>query len=272
MRFTNFAITALSALGAIARAAEVIANADSVQANEGLPPLNVKVDITFPDAEIFGVKLVNGRPTRTLLHVANNEAEPVSVVIGSGALLTPSGVPGSPDPQQIVRNLTSTRYNTVIPANSKETLAYAFSTVLQPSDFQLDLKLVVQKGDAIYTLTLFGEKVSVVEAPVSIFDPQIIFLYLFLGAAFAGTVYFVYTTWITTLFPQKRRSGKGGERAKRSSGGSKKVDPSEQAAVVGADGPAVTSASGYDESWIPAGHLKKPEARKTNGRTKSRAA
>ena len=78
-----------------------------------------------------------------------------------------------------------------------------------------------------------------------------------------GSVYFIYNTWITTLFPQKRRSGKGGERAKRPSGGSKKVDPSEQVAVVATDGPAVTSgAKAYDESWIPEHHINRPEAKR----------
>ena len=102
-----------------------------------------------------------------------------------------------------------------------------------------------------------------------------IFLYLFLAAAFGGTCYFIYNTWITTLFPQKRRGGKGGERAQRSSGQSKKVDPAEQVSVVGADGPAVASGAkaGYDQSWIPAGHLQRPEARRVgSGRSKSRQA
>lgn len=90
-----------------------------------------------------------------------------------------------------------------------------------------------------------------------------IFLYLFLAAAFGGTCYFIYNTWFSTIFPQKRRGGKGGERARYSSGGSKKVDPSAQVAVGGADGPAVTTGSkAYDESWIPAQHLQRPESRR----------
>ena len=100
-----------------------------------------------------------------------------------------------------------------------------------------------------------------------------VFLYLFLGAGFGGTCYFIYSTWISTLFPQKRRGGKGGERAKKSSGQSKKVDPTDQVSVVGADGPAVTSgAKAYDESWIPAHHINKPQAQriKSSGRPKSK--
>lgn len=95
-----------------------------------------------------------------------------------------------------------------------------------------------------------------------------LFLYLVLASVFAGTCYFIYNTWITTLFPQKKGRGKGGERAKTSSKGSKAVDPADQVAVVGADGPAVTSgAKAYDESWIPASHLSRPEPRRVKSGT-----
>lgn len=80
------------------------------------------------------------------------------------------------------------------------------------------------------------------------------------------------------MFPQKRRGGKGGERAKRSSTGTKKVDPAEQVSVADADGPAVTPGSkAYDESWIPEHHYNRPEAKRlksgggSSGRPKSRS-
>lgn len=87
----------------------------------------------------------------------------------------------------------------------------------------------------------------------------------------------MYKTWIETLFPQTKRGGKGGERAKRSSAGTKKaVDPADQVAVIGADGPAVTTGAlaqkAYDESWIPEHHINRPQARrvKTGGSQKSK--
>ena len=101
-----------------------------------------------------------------------------------------------------------------------------------------------------------------------------LFLYLVLLGAFAGTGFFVYNTWITTFFPQKKGRGKGGERAKHSTSG-KPVDPSDQVSVIGADGPAVTSGAkkAYDESWIPAGHLQRPTAKRVgSGKPKSKAA
>ena len=92
-------------------------------------------------------------------------------------------------------------------------------------------------------------------------------MYLVLLAGFGGTLYFIYKTWIETLFPQTKRGGKGGERAKRSSLGTKKaVDPKDQVSVIGADGPAVTTGAlaqkAYDESWIPEGHLNRPAAKR----------
>ena len=181
-----------------------------------------------------------------------------------------------------------------IPAGQSESISYNFATELQPQDLKLNLAAVVTDSEGTpYTLPAFNETVSIVEPDTSIFDPQMyvnsnaliqsrkmlmltscsVFLYLFLAAAFGGTCYFIYSTWISTLFPQKRRGGKGGERAKKSSGQSKKVDPADQVSVVGADGPAVSSgAKAYDESWIPAHHINRPQAQriKSSGRPKSK--
>ncbi|KJX96521.1 hypothetical protein TI39_contig617g00004 [Zymoseptoria brevis] len=236
--------------------------------------LDVSISVSFPDAEIFGVKLVNGRPTRALLSVVNNEDVPVKPLIVLGALKeTGGGV--------VMRNLTAARFGNDIPPKGKEVLTYAFSTIMQPRDVTLEMKVLVQRGGRVFTVKAFEEGVSVVEAPVSILDPQIIFLYLFLLAALGGVSYFIYTTYVASLFPAKpkrRSGGKDGSRAQRSSGGSKAVDSADAVDVVGADGPAVASGTalggkGYDESWIPAGHLQRPQAKRVgSGRPKSRAA
>lgn len=112
---------------------------------------------------------------------------------------------------------------------------------------------------------------SRVEALLTESDTCSIFLYLVLASGFVGTLYFIYSTWLSTLFPAatKRRSGgKGGERAKTSSKGSKKVDASTAVNVTGADGPAVTTgAAAYDESWIPAHHIQRPGAKRGGSAT-----
>ncbi|MCJ1391591.1 hypothetical protein MMC18_004455 [Xylographa bjoerkii] len=270
LRLSTLALLSLRVLSALAQ--EDASPEDAVNPSKS-PNLAVKVSTSFPSSEIFGIKLVNGHPTQALLSFTNDEASPINVAFVGGSLW-------GPDPKtngatsRIVRNVTSTRYNVEIPAGEKESVSYSFATELHPQDLRLQLTAVVaNEAGTMYTLNAFNETVSVVEPDASLFDVQLIFLYLFLLAIFLGTLYFVYNTWITTLFPQKARAGKGGERAKRSSGGSKKVDPADQVAVVGADGPAVTSgAKAYDESWIPAQHLNRPEARrvKSGARPKSR--
>jgi hypothetical protein len=88
-----------------------------------------------------------------------------------------------------------------------------------------------------------------------------------------GVLYFFYTIWIAPYFPQKRPT-RGGDKAKKSSSGTKKVDTGESAEALGTDGPAVTTgAKGYNEEWIPAHHIQRPEAKRVksgNPRSKTK--
>ncbi|MCJ1229733.1 hypothetical protein MMC12_006403 [Toensbergia leucococca] len=269
LRLCTLAVLSLRVLNASAQNQPIDEDLEDPSTSANLA---VKVSTSFPSSEIFGIKIVNGHQTQALLSFTNDEPEPISVAFIGGSLWTSAFAPQG---NKLVRNLTTIRYNVEIPAGQKDSISFNFKTDLHPQDLKLNLAAVVTDSDGtFYTIQAFNETVSIVEPDTSFFDPQIIFLYLFLLAAFGGTCYFIYSTWISTLFPQKRRSGgKAAERAKRSSGGSKKVDPSDQVSVAGADGPAVTtSAKTYDESWIPAHHINKPEARRVkSGRPKSRS-
>ncbi|MCJ1311197.1 hypothetical protein MMC25_004868 [Agyrium rufum] len=235
------------------------ATPEDVEAPPQTPNLAVKVSTSFPDSEIFGVKLINGHPTTAVLSFTNEEPEDVNVAFVGGSLWGKFS-----DGEKIVRNFTTARFTLRVPPGESESVQYTFATELHPQDLTLKLYAVITNSMGIVmTLQAHEGLVSIVEPDASLFDPQLIFLYLFLTACFGGTVYFIYKTWITTLFPQKARGGKGGDRARRSTTGQKKVDPADQASVIGADGPAVTSgAKAYDESWIPAGHMNRPEARR----------
>lgn len=76
-------------------------------------------------------------------------------------------------PPYIVANLSTVQYNAEIPAGESESLTYSFSQDLHPQDLQLRLAAIVSdsKGQ-FFTLSAFNETVSVVEAPMSFFDPQ----------------------------------------------------------------------------------------------------
>ena len=109
-----------------------------------------------------------------MLSFQNEEEDPVSVAMVGGALSTLQPLaPGSPPSAGIVRNLTTTRYEVEIPAGEKAELPFLFTTDLHPQDLTLNIIAVLtSKIGVVYQVPVFNETVSVVEAPTSIFDPQ----------------------------------------------------------------------------------------------------
>lgn len=102
-----------------------------------------------------------------MLDITNEEPEPVSVSIVGGSLILDGG-----DKPQVLRNLTAQRYSIEIPAGESETVNYSFSTEMHPQDVRLQLVAVLNSKNAFYTVSAYNETVSIVEAPTSIFDPQ----------------------------------------------------------------------------------------------------
>ncbi|KAL6248401.1 Increased recombination centers protein 22 [Rhinocladiella similis] len=223
------------------------------------PALAVTVEASFPNAEIFGIKLVNGKPTEAVLTFMNEEPDPVTIQFVGGSLWTPDLT----NPR-IVRNLTTAQYAVEITPGEKESLPYTFQTNMHPQDLRLNLAAVVSSHNTFYTLQAFNGTVSVVEQDASIFDPQILFLYCFLLACAVAVGYFFYTIWIVPYFPQKRKQTTKKASAKKIEVGSVQSDN---------EGPAIsTGAKTYNEEWIPTHHIQRPEARrvKSGGRPKSR--
>ncbi|KAI1391545.1 uncharacterized protein F4822DRAFT_427396 [Hypoxylon trugodes] len=267
-----------SVLAALAlRVASVFAaEGDPLAEDAGSPPeVELKADVvaTFPEADdIFGVKLVNGRPTKAVIDITNNENEPILVAFLGGQLLNPKGAIDEANPASaVVRNLTTVRYEASIPAGEKQSLPYSFVLDMQPQDVRLQIMgVVTNAANQIFQVGVYDQTVSIVEAPTSIFDPQIIFLYIFLSAAFAGTCYFVYKTYIEALFPQTKRSGpSGGKPSKKARTA---TSPSaEREPLSGGEGSATGTDKGYDESWIPSDHLNRPSARRVKSGASSKA-
>lgn len=132
------------------------------------PNLNVKVSVSFPQAEIFGIKLINGQATEARLSINNEEPTPIGVSIVGGSLL--EEVNGE---LRAVRNLTAQRYSLEIPAGSEETVPYSFTTELHPQNLRLQLVAVLKDSkNSFYTVPVYNETVSIVEAATSFFDPQ----------------------------------------------------------------------------------------------------
>lgn len=123
---------------------------------------------SFPDAEIFGVKLVNGHPTRGLISITNDESSPVTVNFIGGTLSTLEE-----EQSTVIRNLTTTRYGVEVPAGQKEELSYSFVNEMHPQDLRLALTSIVSDSEGnFFTVNAHNGTVSVVEPETSIFDPH----------------------------------------------------------------------------------------------------
>lgn len=133
------------------------------------PNLKISVHAAFPQSEVFGVKLVNGHSTQSVLSFENEDTEAVTVLYVSASLWTQINAARE---SRNIRNLTSTRYKVQIPPGEKESLTYSFATELHPQDLRLKITASVMSDKGIFNVQAFDETVSVVEAPTSIFDPQ----------------------------------------------------------------------------------------------------
>jgi len=133
------------------------------------PTLNVAVSASFPDAEIFGIKLVNGKPTDAILSFSNEEPEPVTVQFVGGSLWTTDF---DPTGSRIVRNLTTKQYAVEIAPGEKHNLPYSFQTNMHPQELRLNLAAMISQDTTFFTVQAFNGTVAVVEPDTSLFDPQ----------------------------------------------------------------------------------------------------
>ncbi|TGJ80195.1 hypothetical protein E0Z10_g8558 [Xylaria hypoxylon] len=225
--------------------------------------LNAEIVATFPDADIFGVKLVNGRPTKAVIDITNNEDKPIQVAFLGGQILIPGEVnPDVPAYAAVLRNLSTVEFQATIPAGEKQSLPYSFVLDMQPQDVRLHLiGVITGASNQIFSVGVYDEVVSIVEAPTSFLDPQIIFLYLFLSSAFAGTCYFVYKTYIEAFFPQTKKP-RPAKKAKSTL---------EKEPLSGGEGTASGNEKVFDASWIPADHINRPTARRVKSSASSKA-
>jgi hypothetical protein len=116
------------------------------------------------------VKLVNSHATQAVLSFANAEPEPVIVRLIGGSLST-LDTPGQPA-AYIIRNLTTVPYNIEVPASTNQSVTFNFAQELHPQDLRLLITAIVDKGEQQFQIVAFNQTVTVVEAPISLLDPQ----------------------------------------------------------------------------------------------------
>jgi len=130
--------------------------------------------VQFPEVEVFGVKLINGRATKALLQFTNNEQVPVKISSIGGQLSSLKPLPEGTHPSAAtIRNLTQTKYDIEIPAQGNKQVTYSFTTDLSPQELRLVLNAIITgPAKEQFQIRAYNGKVGVVDGATSIFDPQ----------------------------------------------------------------------------------------------------
>lgn len=264
MKFSSVGLLVLQAAVAFAEVDDA-----GTSKSRPAPELQAEVVTTFPDSDIFGVKLVNGRPTKAVVEIANHEDGPLQLTFIGGLLSTLQPLPeGAPASASILRNLTTANYDTTIPAGERRELPYSFVLDMQPQDVTLNIVAVLgNSAGQIFQVLAHNGTVSIVEAPTSLLDPQIIFLYIFLTGLFGGTLFFVCKTWIEALFPRAKRA----RTTKKPVSGKKPAEPAVVEPLSGNESTGGGAGTGtgtdeFDASWIPSHHINRPVAKRVKSK------
>lgn len=201
----------------------------------------IGVSVEFPGAEKAedgSLLLTNGEQAKLQFVVSNEEASDL-IVAGYGGSISEKKTP-----DVVYNNLTGVKLEpTVANRQSPAVVDHMLQVALPPTDFLLKFILYVQFGEDIMTLQLSPLSITVVDPPISNWDPKLILVQLILGATATVGGYYLSTKLIVPYFDSKT--------------GKTKSSKSKKSSNPDASGVKKAAGKNYDESWIPEQHLKK---------------
>lgn len=187
-----------------------------------------------PDATATDVVSLYNGDSVTLGYTVSNEDDEQVAILGVGGSFKDSKT------QEINTNITSASVGPIIlePGQSQQ-FSQVINVNLQPDAYILSPLLYITHGEEFMTVSPRPQWTTVADAPISFFNPQLLFLELVLVLTFGGIGYVLYD-----LFGKKYFKG-------TATGPSKKVSASSGASTA-----APSDGKSYDASWIPQGHIK----------------
>lgn len=223
------------------------------EAHEEAPELNVIT--TFPNNPFNIVK--NGQSTRVVFTFTQPRGVERAIAVNSltGAFLDPARKDG--ERKRIMRNMTNRILHDdplVQFTNGKPLqLPYDIHSEFKPQKLDIELRATVTDKSSLnkYNVLLYRGSVTVEEPPQSLWDLELLSVYLFLAGLVGAVAYYVYVSYIQPAL-----------RANLSTSSSKRKDKT-PAPVANKDGKT------YDESWIPEeviSQQQRPRARKNRSR------
>ena len=223
------------------------------EAHEEAPELNVIT--TFPNNPFNIVK--NGQSTRVVFTFTQPRGVERAIAVNSltGAFLDPARKDG--ERKRIMRNMTNRILHDdplVQFTNGKPLqLPYDIHSEFKPQKLDIELRATVTDKSSLnkYNVLLYRGSVTVEEPPQSLWDLELLSVYLFLAGLVGAVAYYVYVSYIQPAL-----------RANLSTSSSKRKDKT-PAPVANKDGKT------YDESWIPEEAIsqqQRPRARKNRSR------
>lgn len=205
-------------------------------------PLDIKTTVVFPNSEDTTKlpEFINGRDVPVQFFFTNNEETPVHIAGYFGSFYY--NKKGKMD-EAPYANLTTSKVGPLSVESGNNT---SFDTKilvnLPPEDFDLVLSFFVGHQNEMVIIKTDPIKVTVVDPPVSFFDPKFLFVQLILGLTVVAIGYFVSNTYLMPYLDTKKTAGP-------------KAAVSEKKRVNVGD-------KGYDQSWIPSHHLQNASAAK----------
>lgn len=209
---------------------------DSQQAPETIT-LQFAVDYTIPSLPDVGARdlaqVYNGEEFSIAYSFTNNEDKEI-VIVGVG------GAFHDLETGAIKSNLTAQPVEALtVPAGESGSFTHRISLNLVPEEYIMVPQLFIAYDNDLKLVKARGQRTEVKDVPVSIFDPQLLFLEAVLLATFGGLAYIAYNIWGVQYF----KGTAPGPKPKR-----------------GAAAPA--SAATTDSNWLPEGHTRQKKTKK----------
>ncbi|KZS92505.1 hypothetical protein SISNIDRAFT_486529 [Sistotremastrum niveocremeum HHB9708] len=226
MRFISLALAFFAALVAAQEEVDVV-------------PPEISVVASFPEDNPFG-HVTNGERNKMSVSIENTSEYNVTVI----------GVGGSfhkVETDALIKNTTGLTYGVYLIPGAKITVPYSFHSELKPGETRLHIWIDHAVSGTKYRVTAYDSIVTIVEAPLSIFDWKLVSTYIITLGLIGALGYFAYDSF----FPASSTKPKA-----------RKPKPQSISSPVGTV--TATGAGGYQEEWIPAHHLKKTKGAKGN--------